>query len=381
MTPNLNIYKRGNIWWGRTYIPKEYSKSNSKEEVFKSSKTDDKNRAKKILHEWFNDFFYELRKGKYLGNIPLLQIINKFDDYLTEQVELRVKKKNYYDNFSNHIKPVIRFITAYKIKKFTRKTLEIDYMDFRRREKSDVGQSSLRLEMNSLRLVMNYALSNELIDNNQIPHYPSFKKTDNKRTFLRPIDYKKLLLKSRERYSDDSIKQTDRDKRFQLHQWIVFMVSCGIRVDESKNLKFKDVEVLKNKKQLMFYVNGKTGQRKVICEQSGYHALVRLKEFYLKNGIGFQKEDYVFSIKKFDYLFRQLLGSCDLRFDKTTGKKIDTKSLRQTYISWEVVKKEKSLVLISKNCGNTVEVIMSNYANNLEHEDFFKEDLKTISFI
>jgi len=101
----------------------------------------------------------------------------------------------------------------------------------------------------------------------------------------------------------------------------------------------------------------------------------------LKTILCFQKEDYVFSIRKFDYLFRELLDSCDLRFDKETGKKRDTKSLRQTYISWEVVKNEKSLVAISKNCGNTVEVIMSNYANNLEQEDFFKEKLKSIPFI
>jgi site-specific recombinase XerD len=382
MTPKLKIIQRGNIWWGRVYIPKEWSTSNlKKQEEWKSSKTDNFERADKILNEWFNDLFYLIRKGKYLGNIPLLTIIDKFDDYLKEQLELFLIRKNYYANFSNHIKPIIRFISSQKIRKFTRKTLDVDYMDFRRKEKSDVGQASLRLEMNALRLVMNYALSHEMIDNNQLPHYPSFKKTDNRRTFLRPIDYKKLLVKSRNRFSDTSIKQSDRDKRFQLHQWIVFMVSCGIRVDESKNLKFKDVEVIKNKKQLMFFVKGKTGQRKVISEQSGYYALLKLKEFYLKNGFGFQKEDYVFSIKKFDYLFRQLLQSCDLRYDKQTGKKIDTKSLRQTYISWEVVKNEKSLPQISKNCGNTVEVIMSNYANNLEQEDFFKEDLKSTPFI
>ena len=53
----------------------------------------------------------------------------------------------------------------------------------------------------------------------------------------------------------------------------------------------------------------------------------------------------------------------------------------QTYISWEVVKGEKNLIWIAKNCGNSIGVIHSNYANNLQHKDFFKEQIKTISFI
>lgn len=379
----LKIYKqpKSKYWWGRIYINKEFNNSSQKVELRQSSKTDNFKEAEKILNNWFFDISYEIRHGKFKGNIPFLTLVNKFDEYLKDQLELNLIKKNYYQNFTNHIKPIVRFISTKKIKKFSRKTLEVDYFDFRRKEKSDVGMNSLRLEVNMLRLVMNYALKNELIDNNDLPHYPSFKKESNRRTFFRPEDYHKLLLKSRERYSDKSIRDIDRNKRFQLHQWIVFMVSCGIRVDESKDLKFKDVQILKDKNQLQLYVNGKTGRRKVITEQSGYHSLIRLKEHYLKHGISFQKDDYVFSIRKFDYLFRELLDSCDLRFDKETGKKRDTKSLRQTYISWEVVKNEKSLVAISKNCGNTVEVIMSNYANNLEQEDFFKEKLKSIPFI
>ena len=88
-----------------------------------------------------------------------------------------------------------------------------------------------------------------------------------------------------------------------------------------------------------------------------------------------------FTITQFSALFRELVKSCDLYICKTTGKKRDTKSMRQTYISWEVIKKEKSLVEIALNCGNTVAVIMSNYANNLEHEDFFREKINAIPFL
>ena len=34
-------------------------------------------RAEKILNEKYNDLFYQIRHGKFLGNLPLLNIINK----------------------------------------------------------------------------------------------------------------------------------------------------------------------------------------------------------------------------------------------------------------------------------------------------------------
>ena len=48
---------------------------------------------------------------------------------------------------------------------------------------------------------------------------------------------------------------------------------------------------------------------------------------------------------------------------------------------WEVIKGKKSLLWIANNCGNSVSVIQSNYANNLQHEDFFEEKLNAISII
>ena len=359
----LTIYKRKStkFWLGRTYINKEFDNSNQKKEVFKSSKTADYNDAKKILENWFLDLRYEVNHGKFVGNIPFMNLFQKYEDHLKQKLEMREIKKVYYRNFTCHSVPLKRFITKNKIKRFKRKTLSIDYFDFRKSENPNIGINSLRLETNELRNVMNYALEHELISNNDLPIYPKFKKQENKRTFFRLQEYRQLLLTSRERYQDNSYNGFKRDQYFQLHQRIVFMIGSGLRVDECKNLLFKDIEIQKDKNILNLLVSGKTGRRKVITEESSYHALIRLKEFYP--------------------LFRELVKSCDLYICKTTGKKRDTKSTRQTYISWEVMKKDKSLVQIALNCGNTVSVIMSNYANNLEHEDFYKDKIKSIPFI
>ena len=71
----------------------------------------------------------------------------------------------------------------------------------------------------------------------------------------------------------------------------------------------------------------------------------------------------------------------DLRTDQRTNKTRDSKSFRQTYISWEIIKNKRNLHWIARNCGNSIEVINSNYANNLQHEDFFEEKITAIPIL
>ena len=165
---------------------------------------------------------------------------------------------------------------------------------------------------------------------------------------------------------------------------IIFSVGSGLRVSETERLTFGDIEVVtvNGEKTLKIMVkDGKTGTRSVLTENSSYHAIIKLKELYLRRGLKIDKSTNVFQTKTFSGALRRLLISCGLRTCKRTGKIIDGKSWRQTYISWEVIKGKRSLLWIANNCGNSVGVIQSNYANNLQHEDFFEEKLNAISII
>ena len=82
---------------------------------------------------------------------------------------------------------------------------------------------------------------------------------------------------------------------------------------------------------------------------------------------------------KFGKSNRHLLKSCDLYEDKLTGKKRDIKSYRHTYISWGVINKE-DIFQISKNCGNSVQVIQTNYTNFLTARDF-EDDLSSLRIV
>ena len=73
------------------------------------------------------------------------------------------------------------------------------------------------------------------------------------------------------------------------------------------------------------------------------------------------------------------LKNCDLYEDKTINKKRDTKSFRQTYVSWGVINGENVFDL-PRNCGNSVSVIEKYYTNNLTAKDF-EERLSSLQII
>ena len=384
MTPKLKIYKRKNNWFGRVYIPKEYSDTNTKQEIYFSTGTDDYMRAEKILNEKYNDLFYQIRHGKFLGNLPLLNIINKFDDHILLEYELGRITKIYYNNYKSPIKAVKKFIEEKNIKKFEKKTLKIDYLNFRKLENPDIRNTSLHQEFNALRLVMRWAELNDLVGKNDLPEYPTLKKEDNRRTFFRPDEYKSLLKTSRSRFQEREVSEETRFLRERLHWWIVFMVGCGLRVSEAQHLKFGDIkEFTKNNiKQLEIAVReGKTGSRLVVSENSSYQAIIKLKQLYLKNGVRIDKSTNVFQTNTFSKSLNNLLEACDLKTDDRLNKKRDGKSFRQTYISWEIIKNKRNLHWIAKNCGNSIEVIQKNYANNLTQEDFFSEKINAIPIV
>ena len=373
----LKIYKRSKskYWWGRTYINKEHDNSSRKTEIFKSSKTTNYNDAKKILENWFYDLNYEVRHGKFKGTMPFLNIIRKTLDYYTQRFERKEITKIQYNNFKNYITPFERFVVKEKIKSFSRNTLSTHFLEFRKSENSDYRNTSYRQEINAIRLAMNYALDNEILTENDMPKYPRIEREDNRRTFFRPKEYKKLLSTSRKRMIEKSVSEDTRFQRTRLHYWIIFLIGSGLRVSESLRLKFKDLQAFEDQKTKEKYLNilvseGKTRAREVRTESSSYYAITKLKELYLKNEISIQQNQNIFQTNTFAKSLRNLLTACDLYEDRRFNKKRDGKSFRQTYISWECLKNQRPLSWIAMNCGNSITVIQSNYINNLRQEDY-----------
>ena len=373
----LKIYKRGNYknWRGRIYIPQELSPTKKKQEIYISSGTDDFKKAERILNDWFLDIRYELKNGKFQGTLPILNIINKTLNHYTRRFELKEITKIQFNNFKNYIKPFERFIVKEKIKNFSRNTLSTHFLEFRKLENPNYRNTSYRQEINAIRLTMNYALDHELISESDLPKYPRIEREDNRRTFFRPNEYKKLLNMSKKRMNDPLISSDVRFQRARLHYWIIFVTGSGLRVSESLRLKFNDLQAFEDQKTKEKYLNillseGKTRAREVRTESSSYYAITKLKELYLKNNLSIQQNQNIFQTQTFAKSLRNLVTACDLYQDRRFNKKRDGKSFRQTYISWECLKNKRPLSWIAMNCGNSIAVIESNYINNLRQEDY-----------
>ena len=148
------------------------------------------------------------------------------------------------------------------------------------------------------------------------------------------------------------------------------MIGSGLRSDEGYNLKWDQIEHRQNKQDKFLRLDlskSKTGPRTVITKPQCVSVLKELKKVYEEYEDEFVRRDLDRN-KVFPFYFhsslRTLLQSCNLHIDKSTGKKRDTKSFRQTYISWGVINGE-NITDLSKNCGNSVAVIEKYYIHNL----------------
>jgi integrase len=205
--------------------------------------------------------------------------------------------------------------------------------------------------------------------------------------------YNHLLKVSRDRIKKGATSDL-RFSRQRLHQFIIFMVSCGLRVDESINLDWEDltfkdrnknIRQLTNETQLeddqRYYLKinvrtSKTGQRTVISTSSGYFAMQRLMKLYKDHGR--KITGIIWGIKSFREGINTLLIEAGLKTQKRGDEivKFDSKSLRNTHIQI-MLDKGISSIRIAKNCGTSTQMIDNNYMANSRVEDMLDVWLKT----
>ena len=379
----LQVYQRTNS----SFQGKIYLGTNAKKQpkyIYKSIKTDDLNRAKGYLQEWCDDYQVFKRKGMLdQFEFDLLKMINEY----IKSIDL---KNVTYQNDPNHSKIVIGWIKKYKIKQFTyanfhqlKKYLESEVV----KQDGQIGYATNTVthHFNFIRRMFRYHKQKGTITKNDIPEYPTLKKVAGQRTFFDFEEYRKLINHSITRMNKRGLGRKVELIRKMINRYIIIMCGSGLRVDEMYSMKWKDVHFRINSKTRKPFcsldvVNGKTGNREVTTKPSVPIAFKELKQVYLEYSdlIKFGKDDNIFPFR-FHSSFRNLLKSCDLYLDEKNNKKRDAKSLRQTYISWGLIKGEK-IFDIAKNCGNSVAVIEKHYANNIKSKHL-EERLSSLEII
>jgi len=140
-----HLYKRGKYYWVKWY-------QNGRAR-YKSTKMTNKElayeEAENIVVESLRD------KGALVTDIYLSELIDKYNDYLREQVRMKVIAKNtyvYYNTFLNHF---TRELGQFKVSQITVADIEL-YLK-RRREKDNISVSTIRGELLTWDRLFKYA--------------------------------------------------------------------------------------------------------------------------------------------------------------------------------------------------------------------------------
>ena len=368
-----------------------------------SSKTSNKKNAIKIL----GDKFEEIKVLKKTGNLVKSKRFNDcWKEYTQELKQGIYKSSNTSSGYFTKGKLLVDFFKSKNVGKLNYDDLK-DYLVWRVDNSLGKGNRSRKIQretlMGDIRVFSMF--DTWLVDKGyrlkKLSHLEKKLKStlgnkeDTSRLYFNRDEYQKLLTVSKQRIKKSEGGGLDGGKKtaFQrklLHQFIIFGVNTGIRVQGMLNLKWEDVQLRDKKNDYVakgieknfgkdffntldrYYtvnnVNDKTGVHTNIGMGGSYFALEKIKklkeEYYGKSEL---RTDKIFNVKTFAVGFNALLEETGLKHKKVGDKfkRRDAVSLRHTYIVFQI-QNNISEFIIGKNVGTSGKMIYENYTKNLK---------------
>jgi integrase len=343
-------------WYARFYAQGKYKVRSLKETKFET--------AKEIAHEWY----FEL-KGKQKIGIPIHGV--KFKDLLIQFLEYQLSKVNsgelkqrQHDQYEILLKGNLKYFNDFYVSDIT--TNEIDLYRQHRIQTDKVKQITVEHDYVPLQQFLKFCKLREFIK--VVPDNPQRTKARevNPRPYFDKEEWQLLQKVSNERIKKSRGSRVRNDRQ-QLHDFMLFMVHCGTRVEETLRIKFQDCKIHKKKdgdRELKFTIQGKTGVRPVRGTIGAVTAFERLKERHTPIG---KKQpnptDFLFPENHREGL-NALLKETGLKKDKF-GRVRNAKSFRSSHIMYGLMR-NIPIKSIALNCGTSSDVIDSFYARFLD---------------
>ena len=391
----LHIHKRSdgrsNYWVGRTFV--------NGNQIQQSSKTTDLVKAKKILSDWFDELKFQKKYNILFHDSSVRDSILEFLKWNDTTTSInKVTKKGYRD----HCNMIMKFKDLMTLKMNAVKTTDIEkFINWRINKAKAQGKKlrgkTLEGNLTALAKFFNWAVKNglrkEKLGNLKKLLDTKLRKQRTQRSGFTKEQYNHLLKVSRDRIKKGATSDL-RFSRQRLHQFIIFMVSSGLRVNESIHLDWEDIQFkdrsknirqISNETQLQdderYYLkinvrHSKTGQRNAISVASGYFAMQKLMKLYKDHGRKITGR--IWGVKSFREGINALLIEAGLKTQKRGDEivRFDSKSLRNTFMQF-MLDKNISPIRVAKNCGTSVQMIEENYMANSRVEDMLDVWLQT----
>ena len=392
----LHIYKRtnSNFFQGRMFL--------NGNQIVRTSGTSNIIVAKNTLGKWFEEQHFKVKHNISIRNTKVKDAVDRFLIWNDETNSItKTTKKGYRDQF-NLIKK-FKVLMNQNLNLVTSKEIEL-FIAWRMSQAKSQGKvlrgATLIANLTTLSKFFNWCVLEGLLEKKHRSLTNIKKLLDSKlrgqitsRAGFTKTEYQ-LLLKSNRMRIKQGRSIRDRFRAEQLHQFIVFMVGTGMRVDECLNLKWDDVNMIDREKtegkkflhddlRYCLEINcrvSKTKQRRLDGLSSSYYAFQRLIKLYQDTGMRkvFAEDETIWGVKSFREGMNSLLNYANLKTKKVGGRfvKMDSKSLRNTYIQF-MIDKNISYHYIADNCGTSIQMIEKNYTANSTIEGILDTILMT----
>ena len=385
-------------WYGRCFV-------GGRTKVF-SSGTPNKLKAKKILEKIHDKLLFKVEHGLTVHESSFKDLIKKYLQWVATDIKKEKRTKGF---INEKIKTVLKCKVFMKlnVSTLTPDDIKNTFLKWRFKkaedEKRKLSSATIKGDLTVIQGFLNWcynqdirkkrilSLSRELLSKEML-------REKTKRVGFDKEEYQHLLKTSRLRVKNGHNTKV-RFEREKLHQFMIFMVSTGLRVEECLSLHWEDIifvdrenerrkkddnnillDSMDEDKRYYLKINvrkSKTGNRETYSTASGYHSLQRLLKLYKETGMG-KIDGNIFQVKSFIKSLNSLLIVAGLKTKKVGDRTLtrDAKSFRNTFIQI-MLDKGVPIDRISKMCGTSSTMIERFYTANTQLESMLDVILQT----
>ncbi len=216
------LYKRNDIYWFT------YTRNGIKNRV--STKTRSIQKAIEFKYKLLERLYEEDNKEDKSEIVNFKNILHTLDFMVAKFLEekTRILKKRTLDNYKICLRCILSFFKEDTLINDITRILIKEYENYRKINGCSDGE--LIKELKLLKNIFNYAIENELLDNNLFDRYnfkKNYKDYEPRLRFLTPEECQKIIENSNE----------------YLRRLIIFLLETGLRIKEALNLEFTDISI------------------------------------------------------------------------------------------------------------------------------------------
>jgi integrase len=401
----VSVYVRNHVSGPCFYA--RYKITNSKSGAFQryiteSLQTDDFQHAVEKARTRYAEISLMESQGKAIKS-SLVE--SEIDNFMREYAEGLSKKLGSYSSsmFRHYRKTIVRYWKEY-IGKLELKNISWDhlneyeawrqnyYEDKKKRgleihgnSKTFASPKTIEGDINSFKFFLRWCSVKGRYSGNALEYVTKKNAVSNKRSAFTTVQWTKLTGYMR-RNQWLIVGRRGNDSRLIRHRhmlkaYILFMKNTGLRVGESRKLRWEDVDFVADPNPSKQFVrikvlseNSKTRKNAIVIGNEGaFNALSEWMQFRTEHEDFIQPQDPIWCdvegriINEFREGFNTLIKNAGVDLD-ASGNKLTIYSLRHTYIT-EQLKNSVPIYTIASNCNTSVAMI-ERYYSDARPKDF-----------